>query len=108
VVFLHKLQKGKATKSYGIAVARLAGLPVSVIERAKSVLSKLEKYELAVFASEPRNGLGAAAEKARAAQVSLFALNNEGTVDELRNANLAEMSAEESKALLAELQRRII
>ena len=108
VVFLHKLQKGKATKSYGIAVARLAGLPVSVIERAKAVLSKLEEYELAVFASEPRNGLGAAAAKAQAAQVSLFAVNNEGTVDELRNANVAEMSAEESKALLAELQRRII
>ena len=108
VVFLHKLQKGKATKSYGIAVARLAGLPVSVIDRARSVLSKLEEYELAVFAADSRNGLGAAAAKAQAAQVSLFAVTNEGTVDELRNANLSEMSAEESKALLAELQRRII
>ena len=108
VVFLHKLQKGRATKSYGIAVARLAGLPVSVIERAKAVLSKLEEYELAVFASEPKNGLSAAAAKAQAAQVSLFAVNNEGTVDELRNANVAAMSADESKALLAELQRRII
>ncbi len=108
VVFLHKLQKGKATKSYGIAVARLAGLPVSVIDRARSVLSKLEEYELAVFAADARNGIGAAAAKAQAAQVSLFAVSNEGTVDELRRADLSEMSAEESKALLAELQRRII
>ncbi len=108
VVFLHKLQKGKATKSYGIAVARLAGLPVSVIDRARSVLSKLEEYELAVFAADSRNGIGAAAAKAQAAQVSLFAVSNEGTVDELRRADLSEMSAEESKALLAELQRRII
>ncbi len=57
VVFLHKLQKGKASKSYGIAVARLAGLPQPVIERAKDVLSKLEKYELAVFADEKTTGL---------------------------------------------------
>jgi len=43
VVFLHKLIKGKASKSYGIAVAKLAGLPQKVIERAKDVLAKLEK-----------------------------------------------------------------
>ena len=54
VVFLHKLEPGKASKSYGIAVAKLAGLPVPVIERAKDVLAKLEKYELAVFADEKK------------------------------------------------------
>ena len=52
VVFLHKLQKGKASKSYGIAVARLAGLPAGTIVRAREVLSKLEQYELAVFSSD--------------------------------------------------------
>lgn len=52
VIFLHKLERGKASKSYGIAVAQLAGLPQSVIERAREVLQRLEKYELAVFAEE--------------------------------------------------------
>lgn len=108
VVFLHKLQKGTATKSYGIAVARLAGLPAAVIERARNVLTKLEKYELAVFSDEKRHGLGAAAARAQAAQVSLFAVNNEGAVDELRNTDLDDLSPEESKELLADLKRKII
>ncbi|HMJ07760.1 MAG TPA: DNA mismatch repair protein MutS, partial [Pyrinomonadaceae bacterium] len=72
VVFLHKLKEGKASKSYGIAVARLAGLPQKVIERAKDVLEKLERYELAIFSDESKSGLAKAAAKLAAAQLSLF------------------------------------
>ena len=42
VVFLHRVAEGPADRSYGIHVARLAGLPPSVIERAKVVLAELE------------------------------------------------------------------
>jgi len=42
VVFLHQVLKGVADKSYGIHVAKLAGLPVSVIERAQEILTTLE------------------------------------------------------------------
>jgi DNA mismatch repair protein MutS len=42
VVFFHKLAKGPASRSYGVAVARLAGLPEVVLARAKSILSSLE------------------------------------------------------------------
>src|SRR5208282_3243785 len=42
VVFLHEVVPGAADRSYGIAVAKLAGLPASVIERAKLVLAQLE------------------------------------------------------------------
>ena len=42
VVFLHKLVPGGANRSYGIAVARLAGVPTSVLERAKTILADLE------------------------------------------------------------------
>ena len=42
ILFIHKIQSGCARRSYGIQVAKLAGLPGSVIERAKSILSKLE------------------------------------------------------------------
>ena len=72
VVFLHKLTPGQASKSYGIAVARLAGLPSAVIDRANEVLQKLEKYELAVFSDEPASGLRRAAGRSVAAQMSLF------------------------------------
>jgi DNA mismatch repair protein MutS len=108
VVFLHKLQPGKASKSYGIAVAKLAGLPLKVIERAKDVLAKLEKYELAVFADEKKTGLGAAAGKAAAAQFSLFAISNENAIDRLREADITRLSADESKQLLAEIQQKIV
>jgi DNA mismatch repair protein MutS len=43
IVFLHKLQRGGASRSYGIAVARLAGLPEPVIARARSLLKDLER-----------------------------------------------------------------
>ena len=108
VVFLHKLQKGTATRSYGIAVAKLAGLPAEVLNRANEVLAKLEKYELAVFSDENLNGVKAAAARARISQVSLFAVNNERAVDALRNVDVDSMSGEESKKLLADLKGRII
>jgi len=108
VVFLHKIQPGKASKSYGIAVAKLAGLPVSVIERAKSVLEKLEKYELAVFADEKKDGLAKAAAGRVASQVSLFAVTNETAIDELRGVNVEELSADESKELLTKIKGKII
>jgi DNA mismatch repair protein MutS len=43
VVFLHEIVPGAADRSYGIQVARLAGLPAAVVERAKAVLDELEK-----------------------------------------------------------------
>ncbi|MGH6664711.1 MAG: DNA mismatch repair protein MutS, partial [Pseudolabrys sp.] len=47
VVFLHEVVPGSADRSYGIQVAKLAGLPQSVIERAKLVLAKLEQEDRA-------------------------------------------------------------
>ena len=47
VVFLHEVVAGSADRSYGIQVAKLAGLPASVIERAKVVLAKLEQEDRA-------------------------------------------------------------
>ncbi len=63
VVFLHEVVPGAADRSYGIQVAQLAGLPASVIERAKVVLAKLEAEDraaprgfedLPLFAAAPR------------------------------------------------------
>jgi DNA mismatch repair protein MutS len=46
IIFLHKILPGAADKSYGIQVARLAGLPKPVVERAKSILSHLELHSI--------------------------------------------------------------
>ena len=45
VIFLHEVHKGAADRSYGVQVARLAGLPASVVERARVVLEQLEKSD---------------------------------------------------------------
>ena len=105
VVFLHRLERGRASKSYGIEVARLAGLPPPVLATAREVLARLERYELDVFAEadqapvEEPIALSAAAgnvalEKAAtragrrkaAAQASLFDLANQKVIDDLRSA----------------------
>lgn len=110
VVFLHRLIRGKASKSYGIAVAKLAGLPAPVIDRAKEVLGKLEKYELAVFADETdRNtGIAAAAAKGMAAQFSLFDMTNDKALDDIRNIDIESLDATSSKEILRELKNKII
>ena len=68
VVFLHEVVPGAADRSYGIQVAKLAGLPAAVIERAKLVLAKLEAEdrasprgfdELPLFAAAPAAGIAA-------------------------------------------------
>ncbi len=107
VVFLHKLQAGKASKSYGIAVAKLAGLPQPVIERAKDVLEKLEKYELAVFSDERQVGLAKAAGGRVAAQFSLFAVTNESAIDTLRNLDVDSLSNEDARQILQDIKRKI-
>ncbi|MGL4308943.1 MAG: DNA mismatch repair protein MutS [Paracoccaceae bacterium] len=74
VIFLHEVKKGAADRSYGVQVARLAGLPPSVIDRAKVVLEALEKGEreggtrqkaliddLPLFAAMPRPAASPAA-----------------------------------------------
>ena len=55
IVFLHQIVEGAADKSYGIQVARLAGVPKSVIDRAKEILRNLEESELTPE-GQPRRG----------------------------------------------------
>ncbi len=60
IVFLHNIEPGAASKSYGIEVARLAGLPAAVIERAKHVLRQHEKQERQSVQVETARGADAA------------------------------------------------
>ena len=108
VVFLHKLQPGKASKSYGIAVAKLAGLPRSVIARANEVLEKLEKYELAVFKDEkhrPCEGGGYCS----ASQYSLFRGIERTAIGNLGVGTCGgAFSCPRGKQLLARLKEKIV
>jgi DNA mismatch repair protein MutS len=70
VVFLHRLERGRASKSYGIEVARLAGLPPVVLANARDVLARLERYELDVFADETQFAEARLEMKAVAAQAA--------------------------------------
>jgi DNA mismatch repair protein MutS len=79
VVFLHEVVPGAADRSYGIQVAKLAGLPPAVIERAKLVLAKLEEEDraspkgfedLPLFAAAPKPAAATEAETALKALVS--------------------------------------
>ena len=71
VVFLHRLERGRASKSYGIEVARLAGLPPVVLENAREVLARLERYELEVFADDDAVALQDVAVKTADAMVAV-------------------------------------
>ncbi|MCU1265073.1 MAG: mismatch repair protein MutS [Acidobacteria bacterium] len=115
VVFLHRLERGRASKSYGIEVARLAGLPPAVLANAREVLARLERYELEVFADDEQFG-AAALEKATAragrrkaaAQASLFDLVNRRVVDELRDVDAVNISPDEARELLRKLRKLIL
>jgi DNA mismatch repair protein MutS len=128
VVFLHRLERGRASKSYGIEVARLAGLPPAVLANARDVLARLERYELEVFADEEKFAAGEPIAKAvsvsgdealqtavaragrrrAAAQASLFDLVNQKVIDELRGIDFETLSPEEAKEMLRKLRERIM
>lgn len=77
IIFLHKILPGAADKSYGIQVARLAGLPKPVVERAKSILSHLElhsvKPEAKKLGPKAKNTVQDELPKANRPQMDLFA-----------------------------------
>jgi DNA mismatch repair protein MutS len=125
VIFLYKIERGRASKSYGIEVAHLAGLPPAVLARAREVLSKLERYELDVFdeagaaapasAENGANGKDALVRaasrigrRALAAQITLFDSVNQSLLDELRGLDVETLTGDEARQLLHGLKNRIV
>jgi DNA mismatch repair protein MutS len=97
IVFLRKLVPGAADKSYGIEVARLAGLPLGVIERAREVLAFHEKTEHEVTGE-------LAPHKAGPVQIQLFEPVNYEIAGRIRNLKVDELRPIEALQLLSELQ----
>lgn len=96
VVFLHKIIEGGADKSYGIHVARLAGIPPAVIQRASSLLEEFEKG-----ASQPAD-----TNSLSQAQLALFALDHP-IFEELQQLDLNATSPMEALNLLYAWQKRL-
>jgi DNA mismatch repair protein MutS len=104
IVFLRKVEPGSADKSYGIEVARLAGLPLSVIERAREILARHEQSEHTLSArleSRPES------EEPRAVQLTIFTPLNAEVVRALEQADLDNLKPIEALNLLAELKKQI-
>lgn len=101
VVFLHKLMDGPADKSYGIHVAKIAGMPTNLLSRAATILSALES-------DAPMQKNAEIVEENE--QLSLFSEVSTaelGVVDSIKKANLLEMNPMEALNFLYELQKRI-
>lgn len=100
IIFLRKVEPGCADRSYGIEVARLAGLPAGVIERARDILSLHEKSEQAVTEElTPR--------PAGPMQIQLFEPVHYGLAERIRKLNVDELRPIEALQLLSELQQEL-
>jgi DNA mismatch repair protein MutS len=107
VIFLRRIMAGSTDKSYGIHVARLAGLPHEVIERAREILQSLEKQnaQASVQAdSSPFQGSGAGAPR-RARQLSLFTSPEEYVASELRGLDAGKLSGQEAVKVIKQWQK---
>jgi len=100
IVFLHTVEAGAASKSYGIEVAKLAGLPAAVITRARQVLQLHERAESqsireATTPAEP------------AIQMTIFTPLSQRVVDRLQAADVNSLTPLQALNLLEELRREI-
>ena len=89
VVFLHKIVDGAADKSYGIHVARLAGVPREVNERAKQILAQLEEEHLDQE-GRPKIAAGANGRQHGDIQLTLFGPADHPLLDEIRDVSIEE------------------
>ncbi|WP_285141822.1 DNA mismatch repair protein MutS [Lactococcus petauri] len=98
VTFLHKITEGPADKSYGIHVAKIAGLPTKLLERADIILQKLENKPVMSKAPEVEKE-----------QLSLFTFedNHQELIEMLKETNVDNMTAREALNFLWDLKDRL-
>jgi DNA mismatch repair protein MutS len=94
------VEPGRADRSYGIEVARLAGLPISVVERAREILVLHERSEQAVTEELTPRVSGPT-------QIQLFEPVNYQIAERIRNLKVDELRPIDALQLLSELQREL-
>ena len=102
VIFLHKIVKGAADESYGIYVAKLAGLPKETITRSKAILKELKLSDVAKKSIESSKKINA---EEIAVDMFNFSLNEVSRI--LKKTNLDELSPKEGLELLYKLKEKI-
>ncbi len=115
IVFLRKIVKGGADKSYGIQVAKLAGLPERVVERAKEILSELLDNDITSIAKNisVENSAGKKEKRKEKnemdyAQISLFdTADDNSIIEEVRNIDIGNLTPLDALNKLYELQNKI-
>jgi DNA mismatch repair protein MutS len=103
IVFLRKVEEGAADKSYGIEVAKLAGLPVDVVTRAREVLTEHESAERSAVSHLAHDE----ARETGPMQLTIFTPLSQKIVDRIKETNLDRLSPLEALNLLHELKRQM-
>lgn len=98
---------GGTDKSYGIHVARLAGIPKEVIQRARIILNNLEAATLDVNGKPKFAPLKTEQEKKQPKQLKLFASKQDLVTEEIKKLDISRMSPLEALNKLDELKRRL-
>ena len=111
MVFLHEINEGYASKSYGIEVAQLAGLPQDVLDRAKEILFELEKTETDEVKRVTRPVKKSKDEKQgrkeeKPMQLSLFAPNDE-LAEAVKSIDLYNTTPMQAMNILAHLKELV-
>jgi DNA mismatch repair protein MutS len=107
IIFLRKIVPGGTSHSYGIQVARLAGIPLEVIERAREILRNLEQGEFAE-GGLPRIAKGKKVGGAPdAPQLSLFEIPQDMLRQRIKGLNVATLTPLEALNILDELKRMV-
>ena len=113
IVFLRKIVPGGADRSYGIQVAKLAGVPDSVITRAKEICEELEETELANLTENLQLGKDSRKKTKKPddvdmAQISLFdTVKDDDIIEELKEMNLGNLTPIDALNKLYEIQNKI-
>ena len=108
IAFIHKIEEGAANKSYGVNVAKLAGIPTKVVERAKQILNGLEKARVSELSSTVRRTLRSSSVPKRikvttpesVVQFSLFGNDDHPVIQELRNLDVENLTEAEALSII--------
>ena len=111
IVFLRKIIKGGADKSYGIQVAKLAGVPDQVITRAKELVEELSDADITAAVKDltaPKKKQKIVYDQVDMAQMSLFdTVQDNDIVDEIRDLDMTHLTPMEAMNILYNLQNKI-